>query len=148
MEAVIWTDVMPFCVLVFGMILILAVIVYAFGGHVGRIWSLAAKGGHTTMLDANLFSFSLKTEVTLLALIIGGVVTNVATYGSDQIIVQRYLTTGSTREMAKAVMFSRAALHHERAEPGRGRPDHRRDFRSHDVDAVLRPELADDRVHG
>jgi Na+/proline symporter len=97
---------MQFCVLVFGMILILAVIVYAFGGHVGQIWSLAAKGGHTTMLDANLFSFSLKTEVTLLALIIGGAVTNVATYGSDQVIVQRYLTTGSKGEMVRAVMFN------------------------------------------
>ncbi|MBZ5556406.1 MAG: sodium/solute symporter [Acidobacteriia bacterium] len=106
MEAVIWTDVMQFCVLVFGMVLILAVIVYAFGGHVGQIWSLAANGGHTRMLDADLFTFNLKTEVTLLALIIGGAVTNVATYGSDQVIVQRYLTTGSKREMAKAVMFN------------------------------------------
>jgi SSS family transporter len=106
MEAVIWTDVMQFCVLVLGMVLILAVIVYAFGGHVGQIWSLAAQGGHTRMLDTNLFTFSLKTEVTLLALIIGGAVTNVAMYGSDQVIVQRYLTTGSKREMAKAVMFN------------------------------------------
>ncbi len=106
MEAVIWTDVMQFCVLVFGMVLILAVIVYAFGGHVGRIWLLAAQGGHTQMLDTNLFSLSLKTEVTLLGLIIGGAVTNVAMYGSDQVIVQRYLTTGSKKAMAKAVMFN------------------------------------------
>jgi SSS family transporter len=106
MEAVIWTDVMQFCVLVLGMVLILAVIVYAFGGHVGQIWALAAQGGHTRMLDSDLFSFSLKTEVTLLGLIIGGAVTNVAMYGSDQVIVQRYLTTGSKREMAKAVMFN------------------------------------------
>lgn len=106
MEAVIWTDVMQFCVLVLGMVLILAVIVYAFGGHVGQIWNLAAQGGHTRMLDSDLFSFSLKTEVTLLGLIIGGAVTNVAMYGSDQVIVQRYLTTGSKREMAKAVMFN------------------------------------------
>jgi SSS family transporter len=106
MEAVIWTDVMQFCVLVFGMILILGVIVYAFGGHVGRIWLLAAQGGHTQMFDTNLFTLSLKTEVTLLALIIGGAVTNVAMYGSDQVIVQRYLTTGSKNEMAKAVMFN------------------------------------------
>src|SRR6266849_6197764 len=106
MEAVIWTDVMQFCVLVFGMVLILAVIVYAFGGHVGRIWLLAAQGGHTQMLDTNLFTVSLKTEVTLLGLIVGGAVTNVAMYGSDQVIVQRYLTTGSKNEMAKAVMFN------------------------------------------
>ncbi len=106
MEAVIWTDVMQFCVLVFGMILILGVIVFAFGGHVGQMWRIAAQGGHTRMLDANLFSFSLKTEVTLLGLIVGGAVTNVAMYGSDQVIVQRYLTTGSKHEMAKAVMFN------------------------------------------
>ena len=106
MEAVIWTDVMQFCVLVLGMVLILAVIVYSFGGRVGEIWSLAARGGHTTMLDRTLLSLSLKTEVTLLGLIIGGAVTNVAMYGSDQVIVQRYLTTGSRHEMAKAVMFN------------------------------------------
>src|SRR5712691_1739287 len=106
MEAVIWTDVMQFCVLVFGMILILAVIVYAFDGHVGRIWLIAAQGGHTRMLDPNLFSVSLKSEVTLLALIVGGAVTNVAMYGSDQVIVQRYLSTSSKHEMAKAVMFN------------------------------------------
>jgi uncharacterized sodium:solute symporter family permease YidK len=58
------------------------------------------------MLDTNLFSLSLKTEVTLLGLIIGGAVTNVAMYGSDQVIVQRYLTTGSKKAMAKAVMFN------------------------------------------
>ncbi len=58
------------------------------------------------MLDANFFTFSLKNEVTLPALIIGGAVTNVAMYGSDQVIVQRYLTTGSKNEMAKAVMFN------------------------------------------
>jgi sodium-coupled monocarboxylate transporter 8/12 len=106
MEAVIWTDVMQFCVLVLGMVLILAVIVIAFGGDVERIWTIAAQGGHTQMLDPNLFTVSLKTEVTLLALIVGGAVTNVAMYGSDQVIVQRYLATSSKREMAKAVMFN------------------------------------------
>jgi len=106
MEAVIWTDVMQFCVLVLGMVLILGAIAYSFDGHVGRIWLLASQGGHTRMLDPNLFTFSLKTEVTLLALIVGGGVTNVAMYGSDQVIVQRYLATASKREMAKAVMFN------------------------------------------
>jgi SSS family transporter len=106
MEAVIWTDVMQFCVLVLGMVLILGVITYAFGGHVGRIWQLAAQGGHTAMLDPNLFTLSFKTEVTLAALIVGGAVTNVAMYGSDQVIVQRYLATSSKTEMAKAVMFN------------------------------------------
>src|SRR5262249_13050912 len=115
MEAVIWTDVMQFCVLVFGMVLMLAVIAFAFEGHIGRIWLLAAQGGHTRMLDADLFSFSTKTEVTLIGLIVGGAVTTVAMYGSDQVIVQRYLTTRSKREMAKAVMFHGLVTH-----PGMG----------------------------
>jgi SSS family transporter len=106
MEAVIWTDVMQFCVLVLGMVLILGAIGYAFGGDVRQIWRLAAQGGHTKMIDPDLFTVSLKTEVTLIALIIGGGVTNVAMYGSDQVIVQRYLTTSSKRDMAKAVMFN------------------------------------------
>jgi sodium-coupled monocarboxylate transporter 8/12 len=106
MEAVIWTDVMQFCVLVFGMVLVLGAIGYAFGGDVVRIWQIAAQGGHTKMIDPDLFTLNLKTEVTLLALVIGGGVTNIAMYGSDQVIVQRYLTTASRREMAKAVMFN------------------------------------------
>src|SRR5262249_28115172 len=106
MEAVIWTDVMQFCVLVLGMVLVLGVIAYAFGGHVGRIWLLAAQGGHTAMIDPNLFTFSFKTEVSLAALGVGSGVTTVAMYGSDQVVVQRYLTTSSKREMAKAVMFN------------------------------------------
>src|SRR5437870_3309194 len=106
MEAVIWTDVMQFCVLVLGMVLILAVIAYAFGGHVGRIWLLAAQGGHTAMIDPDLFTFSFKTEVSLAALIVGSGVTTIAMYGSDQVIVQRYLATSSKTDMAKAVMFN------------------------------------------
>ena len=106
MEAVIWTDVMQFCVLVLGMVLILGAIGYAFGGDLGRIWQLAAAGGHTKMLDPDLFTLDLKTEVTLAALIVGGGVTNIAMYGSDQVIVQRYLATSSKREMAKAVLFN------------------------------------------
>src|SRR5437667_8201872 len=106
MEAVIWTDVMQFCVLVVGMVLVLGVIAYAFGGHVGRIWLLAAQGGHTSMIDPNLFTFSFKTEVSLAALIIGSGVTTIAMYGSDQVIVQRYLATSSKTDMAKAVMFN------------------------------------------
>jgi|tagenome__1003787_1003787.scaffolds.fasta_scaffold20925038_2 SSS family transporter len=106
MEAVIWTDVMQFCVLVAGIVLTLGAIAYAFGGDVGRIWSIAAQGGHTKMLDPDLFTVNFKTEVTLLALIVGGAVTNIAMYGSDQVIVQRYLTTSSRAEMAKAVMFN------------------------------------------
>ena len=48
LDAIAWTDVMQFFVLVGGLIAILTSTVLSFHGDVGQVWSLAAAGGHIT----------------------------------------------------------------------------------------------------
>ncbi len=103
MQAVLWTDVMQFCVMVTGIFVMIGTILVAFHGDIRTIWRLAADSGHTRM-----FSFQLdpNAEVTVWALFAGTVVVTLISYGSDQVIVQRYLTTSSQRNMALAVLFN------------------------------------------
>jgi SSS family transporter len=103
MEAVLWTDVMQFFVLVGGILVVMGAILWSFGGDVGQIWSIAAAGGHTRLIS---FDVDLTTEVTIWALIVGGLVGNLSSYGSDQVIVQRYFTTRNKGEMARAILFN------------------------------------------
>ena len=102
MQAVLWTDVMQFFVLVGGLIAILTSIVLSFHGDVGQIWNIAAAGGHTRMVN---FDFTL-VQITLWGIVINYFVEGVATYGSDQVMVQRFLTSRSPAEMRRSVMFT------------------------------------------
>jgi Na+/proline symporter len=45
-------------------------------------------------------------EMTLWGILLGLLVTQVGAYGSDQVLVQRYLAAGSGRMMAKSLIFS------------------------------------------
>jgi SSS family transporter len=103
MEAVLWTDVMQFFVLVGGIFVMLCVALVPFGGNLGEVWNIASAGGHTRMLN---FDLNLMVEVTFWGVLIGNGITNLCGYGSDQLIVQRYLTTGSKRDMIRAVMIN------------------------------------------
>lgn len=102
-EAVLWTDVMQFFVLVGGMCIILAVVMMPFGFNFAHVWQIASVGGHTKLMS---FNFDLTTTVTIWALFIGNLVMNLSAYGSDQVIVQRYFTAGSKKAMARAVLLN------------------------------------------
>jgi SSS family transporter len=102
MKAVLWTDFMQFFVLIGSILTMLGVVLVAFGGRIGEIWRLAAAGGHTRMVDLSL---DPRIEVTLWGLLLGMLIINLSAYGSDQVIVQRYLTTGSRKQMVRAIMF-------------------------------------------
>jgi len=102
MEAVLWTDVMQFFVLVGGILIMLGAVLFSFHGDVGRIWQIASDAGHTKMITGG-FSW---TEITVWGLIGFNVITVLNSYGSDQLIVQRYLTAGNKKAMTGAVMFN------------------------------------------
>jgi SSS family transporter len=102
-EAVLWTDVMQFFVLVGGIFVILAAILFPFGFNPAEIWQIASAGGHTQMFS---FEFNLTTEVTVWTIFIGNLILNLSAYGSDQVIVQRYFTAGSRKGMARAVLLN------------------------------------------
>lgn len=95
MEAVVWTDFMQFFVLLGGAVAIAAFVLFGYGGDVGRIWDVATATGHTSMFD---FSFDLSREYTFWGMLIGLLVYQLSTYGTDQINVQRYFATKNLKQ--------------------------------------------------
>ncbi|MFB3903703.1 MAG: sodium/solute symporter [Acidobacteriota bacterium] len=107
MEAVIWTDFLQFFVLIGGALVMLYAVTATFGFDIGEIWAVASAGGHTRLVD---FSLDPTQEFTFWGILAGIFVYNLASYSSDQIIVQRYLTTKSLKDTARAVLGNGAMI--------------------------------------
>ena len=107
MKAVLWTDVMQFFVLVGSVLVMVGVIICSFHGDMAAIWRTAADAGHTKWLDlsCNFWDGSFWKEMTIWGIFGGLLVAQVGAYGSDQVLVQRYLAAGSARMMAKSLVF-------------------------------------------
>ena len=105
MRAVIWTDVAQFFVFTSTIFTLCIVLLEGFNWNAWRIWQIAESAGRTRVFD---FSLSL-TNVTFWSVVIGYVCINLASYGADQVIVQRYLTTKDFRQ-ARRSMMGNAAL--------------------------------------
>lgn len=101
-EAVLWTDVMQFFVLLGGLFIMGGVVIHSFGGDVAEIWRIASESHHTRMFD---FKFSL-FQFCFWAILLNNIIDNLSTYGSDQIMVQRFLTTRNASDMRRAVMLT------------------------------------------
>jgi SSS family transporter len=108
MKAVLWTDVMQFFVLMGGIFAMIWAVLWEFQRNVVQIWQVAADAGHTKLFtfDSNFLSPEFWMEITIWGLFWGTLFTNVAAYGSDQVLVQRYIAAGSGRMMTKSLMFS------------------------------------------
>ena len=63
-------------------------------------WNTAGVLGKTKVLD---FSWDVSREFTLWAVLFGSTFFLMKTWATDQLILQRYLTAGSTREAKKAL---------------------------------------------
>ena len=97
-EAVIWTDVIQVIVLLGGALLSLLLLVVNMDGP--TIHATIQEFGKTRIFD---FDFSL-TEPTLWVVLIGGFASNLIQYGSDQTVVQRYLTTKDEKSAARGIL--------------------------------------------
>lgn len=105
MKAVIWTDVIQFFVTTGGIVVVLGTVLWTFGGNVPEIWRLCADEGHTRMVNLD---FSPFVQTTLWWLILGQGLNTLGAYSTDQVLVQRYLSTESRREMVKAIALNGA----------------------------------------
>ena len=115
MKAVLWTDVVQFFVLLLGLFGVLIGVLIAFHWDFGLIWKIASQPsppdapwlaghaesmGHTRMFN---FGFDLY-QMTFWAVIINTFFQAIGSYGSDQVLVQRYLSAGSARKMAASLI--------------------------------------------
>jgi SSS family transporter len=98
-EAVIWTDVMQVIVLLGGAILSLLLIVFKIDGGFSSIVEIASESHKFNVFDLTL---SLK-QPTVWVMLLGGVFANIITYGTDQTMVQRYMTTKTQKEANRSV---------------------------------------------
>ena len=96
-EAVIWTDVLQVIVLLGGALLSLVILYFSLDGEVIKNYI----GWYDKM---KIFEWDLEfTHPTLWVVLIGGLASNMVQYGSDQTVIQRYLTTKDEKSAAKGI---------------------------------------------
>ncbi|MCB0555025.1 MAG: sodium/solute symporter [Phaeodactylibacter sp.] len=96
-EAVIWTDVVQVAVLLGGALLSLVLLLINLDG--------ADIVNYVSQFDkARIFDFTLDFSTpTLWVVLLGGFTTNIIQYGSDQTVIQRYLTTKDEKSAARGI---------------------------------------------
>ncbi|MFO8013491.1 MAG: sodium/solute symporter [Phycisphaerae bacterium] len=98
-EAVIWTDVLQVVVLLGGALLCLGMIVVGLPEGPRDLVRLADEAGRLRVLD---FRFDLAAP-TFWVILFGGLAATFISYGSDQTVIQRYLTTKDEASAARSI---------------------------------------------
>lgn len=98
-EAVIWTDVLQVVILMGGAILSLILLFTQIDMSAGDAFQRLVHDDKFRILDT-AFDF---TRPTIWVVILGGIFANLITSGSDQTMVQRYMTTSSEEEAKRSV---------------------------------------------
>ena len=103
-EAVVWTDVLQVIVLLGGAILSLGIMIFHVEGGVETIWAVGIADDKFRL--ANLtWDY---TTTALWVMIVGNLFINLVTYTSDQVVVQRYLTTKDEKQAARSIWTNAA----------------------------------------
>lgn len=100
-EAVIWLDVFQGFMLFASGILCLVVILYSVDGGPAAVWDIATANGRTGFGPYDL-DF---TRLTFIVMVINGAFYAIQKYGTDQTVVQRYLTARSDKSAIRASMM-------------------------------------------
>jgi len=98
-EAVIWTDVIQVFVLLTGAVVAVCLILGSIDGGAEGAFNTALAAHKFNLLDLRL---TLR-EPTVWVMLIAGLFTNITSYGTDQTMVQRYLTTKTEKEARRSV---------------------------------------------
>lgn len=99
MKAVIWSNVLQFVVLMGGLIAVVVVAVWNIPGGISGVLTKAAEGGRLHF-D---FSWNLTTRVTVWGILIGGTIHNLVLLATDQVSIQRYMTSKNLKSARKAM---------------------------------------------
>jgi len=110
-EAVIWNDVAQFCVRFGGLAAVVAIAAASVAGGFSNIWHIARAAGKTSAIAPADFS-SIRAffyqPLNVVAIMCSMVVGRMASYTSDQIMVQRLQTTKSLKDARQAFIVNAA----------------------------------------
>ncbi len=101
-EAVIWTDVLQVIVLVGGALLSAVMILFSIDGGIAGVIEIANASEKLHTFD---FAFDYTTP-TFWVVVFGGIAANLISYGSDQAVIQRYLTTKDEKSAARGIWLN------------------------------------------
>lgn len=101
-EAVIWSDFVQSILLILGTAAIYVFLIAGTDGGWGGFISMGEAAG-----KFRVFDFALDwTQPVFWVTFIGGIVANLASYTSDQCVVQRYMTTRDVKAASKSILFN------------------------------------------
>ncbi|WP_407426288.1 sodium:solute symporter [Arcticibacter sp.] len=100
-EAVIWLDVFQGFMLFISGIICMGVLLYSVDGGPMEVWRVASEHGRTGF---GPYEWDL-TKLTFLVMAINGAFYAIQKYGTDQTVVQRYLTAKTDKEAIRASML-------------------------------------------
>jgi solute:Na+ symporter, SSS family len=103
MKAVVWTELVQATVYISGGLAALTILGRLVPGGWPAIWSGASTAGKTSAVD---FNFTLSNPHTVWAGLIGGAFLAMASHGTDQLIVQRLMSSRSLKDAQRAIIGS------------------------------------------
>jgi len=101
-SADIWTDVVQFVIMVVGAAWLALTLIHRVPGGVEGIISTAGAAGHLRVLDWHFSLYEMTGAVVALSFFFQ----LMQDYGTDQVTVQRLMTTSSFRGVVKAILFN------------------------------------------
>ena len=103
-RSVIWNDCIQFVIYMLGALAAFVIIVQSTPGGLPQLIQFAELEGKLRLFD---FEFSLtKPSMTFWAGLVGGAFLTAATHGTDQLMVQRYLSARNQQDAARGLAFS------------------------------------------
>ena len=103
MKAVVWTELLQAGIYISGAIAAILILGHLVPGGWSHIWATAGAAGKTRVLN---FNFVKSDPHTVWAGLIGGAFLAMASHGTDQLIVQRLMSSRSLRDAQKAIIGS------------------------------------------
>ena len=107
MTAVLWTDLLQLSVYVAGSVIAAVVLLDLIPGGWREVVDTGSAAGRFRLFD---FTWDLDRSYTFWSGLVGGACLTVSTHGTDQLIVQRYLSSRSPRDASKALLWSGAMV--------------------------------------